>query len=48
MKRKNIGSSLDSLLREEGLYESVSAAAIRRVLTHPVKAAKPQEGSHER
>ena len=25
MKKKNIGSSFDSLLREEGIYEEVSA-----------------------
>jgi predicted transcriptional regulator len=31
MKKKNIGSSFDSWLREEGLYEEVTATAIKRV-----------------
>jgi hypothetical protein len=41
MKKKNIGSTLDSFLREEGLYEEVSAAAIKRV------AARRAEGEPE-
>ena len=32
MKKKNIGSSFDDWLREEGLYEEVTAVAIQRVL----------------
>jgi hypothetical protein len=32
MKKGNIGSSFDSWLREEGLYEDVSAGAIKRTL----------------
>lgn len=32
MKKKNIGSSLDSWLREEGIYEEVTASAIKRAL----------------
>ncbi len=39
MKKKNIGSSLDSFLREEGIYEEVSAGAIKRVLARQVEAA---------
>jgi antitoxin HicB len=39
MKRKNIGSSVDSWLREEGIYEQVSAGAIKRVLSRQVEAA---------
>jgi phage-related protein len=39
MKKKNIGSSFDSWLREEGIYEEVSAAAIKRVLARQVEAA---------
>jgi hypothetical protein len=31
MKKKNIGSSLVSWLREEGLYEEVTATAIKRL-----------------
>ena len=32
MKKKNIGSSFDDFLREDGIYEEVTAAAIKRVL----------------
>ncbi|HMD72042.1 MAG TPA: helix-turn-helix domain-containing protein [Bryobacteraceae bacterium] len=39
MKKQNIGSSLDSWLREEGTYEEVTAAAIKRVLSRQVEAA---------
>ena len=39
MKKKNIGSTLDSLLREDGIYEEVSAAAIKRVLARQIEAA---------
>ena len=31
MKKENIGSSLDDFLREEGIYEEVTAMAIQRV-----------------
>jgi antitoxin HicB len=39
MKKRNIGSSFDSWLREEGIYEEVSANAIKRVLARQVEAA---------
>jgi hypothetical protein len=39
MKKKNIGSSCDSWLREEGIYEDVAATAIKRVLPRQVAAA---------
>ncbi len=39
MKRKNIGSSVDSWLREEGIYEEVTATAIKRVLARQLAAA---------
>jgi len=32
MRKKNIGSTFDRWLREEGLYERVSATAIKRVV----------------
>jgi hypothetical protein len=32
MKKKKIGSTFDSWLREEGFYEKVSATAIKRVV----------------
>ena len=43
MKRKNIGSSVDSWLREEGIYEEVSAGAIKRVLARQVEAAMKEK-----
>jgi len=38
MKKKNIGSSFDDWLREEGLYEETTAVAIKRVLERAPKA----------
>jgi antitoxin HicB len=43
MKRKNIGSTFDSWLREEGIYEEVTAAAIKRVLARQVEAAMKEK-----
>lgn len=43
MKDKNIGSSFDSWLREEGIYEEVSAAALKRVLARQVAAAMKEK-----
>ena len=40
---KNIGSSFDGWLREEGIYEDVSAAAIKRVLARQVVAAMKEK-----
>jgi predicted XRE-type DNA-binding protein len=39
MKKNNVGSSFDGWLREEGIYEEVSATAIKRVLARQVEAA---------
>jgi hypothetical protein len=39
MKKKNIGSSFDSWLREEGIYEEITSTAIKRVLARQVEAA---------
>ena len=44
MKKKNIGSSFDSWLREEGIYEEVSANAIKRVVARQVEDAMQQKG----
>ena len=44
MKKKNIGSSFDSWLREEGIYEEVSATAIKRVLSRQLEAAMEKKG----
>ena len=38
MNRKKIGSSFDGWLRDEGIYEEVTAAAIKRVLARQVEA----------
>lgn len=39
MKKKNIGSSFDSWLREQGIYEETTSTAIKRVLARQVEAA---------
>ena len=36
-KKKNIGSSFDDWLREEGLYEQTTAVAMKRVLARKSK-----------
>jgi antitoxin HicB len=43
MKKKNVGSTFDSWLREEGIYEEVSAAAIKRVLARQVESAMKEK-----
>ena len=43
MKKKNIGSSFDGWLREEGIYEEVTTAAIKRVLARQLEAAMKQQ-----
>jgi antitoxin HicB len=44
VKKKNIGSTFDSWLREEVLYEEVSATAIKRVAARQVEVAMEQKG----
>lgn len=44
MNKKNIGSSFDSWLQEEGIQEQVTAAAIKRVLARQIEAAMKEEG----
>ena len=39
MKEKNIGTSFDSWLREEGIEEEVTGGAIERVSEREMKAA---------
>ncbi len=41
---QNIGSSFDSWLQEEGIYEEVTTRAIKRVLARQVQAAMQEEG----
>ena len=43
MKKKNIGSTFDSWLREEGLYEEVSANAIKRIVARQVEEAMKEK-----
>jgi hypothetical protein len=38
-----MGSSFDCLLREDGIYEEVSAGAIKRVLARQVEAAMKEK-----
>jgi antitoxin HicB len=39
VKKKNIGSSFDSWLSEEGIREKVTTTAVKRVLARQVEAA---------
>ena len=39
MKNSRIGSSVDSWLREEGIYEQTSSRAVKRVLARQLQAA---------
>lgn len=43
MKQQNIGSSLDDLLREEGIYEEVTGTAIKRVLARQIVAEMAEQ-----
>lgn len=44
MKEQNIGSSFDSWLRDEGIYEATTTAAIKRVLARQIEAAMTEQG----
>jgi len=43
MRRENKGSSFDQWLREEGIYEEVSAATIKRVLARQIEHAMKEK-----
>jgi antitoxin HicB len=43
LKKKHIGSSLDSWLWEEGIYEEVTVSAIKHVLARQVEAAMKEK-----
>ena len=43
MKKLNLGSSFDSWLHEEGIYEEVTAAASKRVLARQIEAGAPAD-----
>jgi predicted XRE-type DNA-binding protein len=42
MRRENKGSPFDDWLKEEGIYEEVSAAAIKRVLARQIERARKE------
>lgn len=44
MKEKNIGTSFDNWLDEEGIRQEVTANAIKRVLARQVAAAMEKDG----
>ena len=44
MKKKNIGTSFDSWLDEEGIRQEVAANAIKRVLARQVAALMTKDG----
>jgi len=43
VRHKNIGSSFDDFLREEGILEEVEAVAIKRVIAWQMKEAMKEE-----
>lgn len=43
MKEANIGTSFDSWLHAEGIYEEVTSTAIKRALAHQVAAAMKEK-----
>jgi hypothetical protein len=44
VEKKNIGSSFDSWLREEGIREQVTAAAVKRVRARQSTATAAKNG----
>jgi antitoxin HicB len=42
-KKKYVGTSFDSWLHEEGVYEEVTAAAIKRVLSRQIAEAMTEK-----
>ncbi len=43
MKKRNIGSSLDHWLRDEGVFEEVTVAALKRVLARQILVAMKEK-----
>ena len=43
-KKGRIGSSFDDFLKEEGIYEEVTARAIKRVITRQLDALMQEQG----
>jgi antitoxin HicB len=44
MKKGRIGSSLDEFLKDEGIYEEVTARAIKRVIARQLDALMQAQG----
>lgn len=44
MDKKNLGSSFEAFLREEGTYEETTARAIKRVLARQITQAMKDQG----
>ncbi len=43
MKKKHLGSTFDSWLREKGIYEETTSIAIKRVLARQVEQAMKEQ-----
>lgn len=43
-KKGRVGSSFDDFLKEEGIYEEVTAAAIKRVIVRQLTSLMREEG----
>jgi len=43
IKKESIGSSLDDFLKEQGMYEQVTATAIKRVIAEQIEEAMEKE-----
>lgn len=43
MKKKNIGSTFDNWLSEEGIFEEVTVAGLKRVLARQIVAAMKEK-----
>ena len=44
MAKKHIGSTFDSWLREEGIYEEVTVNSIKRVIARQIASAMSKKG----
>ena len=47
-KKGRIGSSFDELLKKEGIYEEVTARAIKRVIARQLDALMQDQGRQNR
>ena len=44
IEKRNLGSSFESFLREDGTYEQTTARAIKRVLARQIERAMAEQG----